>query len=84
MSIKDTSFYITILVFFLPSSATLRKKVFKLVKNPFFLHFESRQFMTLTFIHQFYNQFISKFNSSDVALYIGFLEDLCKSVHNNS
>ena len=78
MPIKDTFFFITILVFFLPSSATLLKKVFKLVKNPFFRHFEIGQFMTLTltFIHQFSNQFFSKFNSSDVALYIhvsGFL-----------
>ena len=55
VSIEDTIFYITILVLFLPSSATLHKKGFKLVKNPLFLHFESRQLMTLTmtFIHQF-------------------------------
>ena len=46
-------FYITTLMFFLPSSATLHRKKFKLVKNPSFLHFEIRQFMTLTFIHQF-------------------------------
>ena len=55
VSIKDTLFYITILVLFLPSSATFHKKGFKLVKNPLFLHFDSRQFMTLTmtFIHPF-------------------------------
>ena len=52
---KRYFFFITIFVFFLPFSATLHKKGFKLVKNPFFLHFENRQFMTLTltFKHQF-------------------------------
>ena len=41
--------------FFLTIFSYTLQKLFKLVKNPFFLHFESRHFMTLTltFTYQF-------------------------------
>ena len=52
---KDIFFFLTMLAFFLTIFSYTLQKLFKLVKNPLFIHFESRQFMTLTltFTHQF-------------------------------